>query len=94
MLLETGSFGALRLSPLGMVPLLIQDWRENFPTSFERGTFQERNCLALTYSTTVEHSTLTHCTWFDEETYLPLHSELSLEGERILQADFETFTAE
>ncbi len=89
--LAAGDFAGLELSPMALLPLLMRDFRQSFPTSYEFSSRDGQECVTLTYSTLLSGRDAEHVTTFDRQTYFPLESALYLEGTQIMTAVFEQF---
>lgn len=88
--LDAGSYTADAVSPVAALPGLMKAAAEGYPTEQSRETVGERSCLRLACYLGDEADIL-YTTWFDEETLLPLQSEISVEGKTVFAVAWSRF---
>ena len=88
--LDTGELES-ELSPVGIIPMLINEWKNGF-TDF---TFKEKRGAGGTLAMS---STLTggavQKTWFEEKSGLPIRAEVTASGHTLLTIEFENIIYE
>ncbi|MDR0445936.1 MAG: hypothetical protein LBH17_02720 [Oscillospiraceae bacterium] len=83
--LDTGPLGD-GLSPVGIIPLLISEWKTGFVDTLTPERLDGRAVLAMTSSLTEKAA---QTTWFDEATGLPVRAEAIADGRAALTIEFE-----
>ena len=86
--LAAGDFDDLRLSPMALIPLMMQQLRESFPASF----LSSKERITLYYPALLNTRDAEFEITFDKNTYAPLQCDLYLEGTKILAAEFQQFS--
>ena len=84
--MSTGKLTEEGLSPAGALPVLIEQWTEGYASGAVYETYGGVETLAL--DTNIS-DTVKQRTWFDRETHLPVHSEISENGTVVVTCDFE-----
>ena len=72
--MSTGKLTEDGLSPAGALPVLIEQWTEGYASGAVYESYGDEETLAL--DTNIS-DTVKQRTWFDRETHLPVHSEIS-----------------
>ena len=84
--MSTGKLTEDGLSPAGALPVLIEQWTEGYASGSVYESYGDEETLAL--DTNIS-DTVKQRTWFDRETHLPVHSEISENGVVVVTCDFE-----
>lgn len=88
--LDAGSYSAAAISPVAAMPKLMEAAARGYITEQSRETVGDRQCLRLACDLDSQKGTL-YTTWFDEETLLPLHSEISVDGAVVYDVAWSRF---
>ena len=88
--LDAGTYSAAAISPVAALPKLMEAAAHGYITEESRETVGERKCLRLSADLSDQPGTL-YTTWFDEETMLPLCSEISVDGYVVYQVTWTGF---
>jgi len=88
--LDAGSYSAAAISPVAALPRLMAAAASGYVTEQSREDVEERPCLRLACDLPDDEGTL-YTTWFDQETLLPLRSEISAEGTLVFQVAWTRF---
>ena len=88
--LDAGSYSAAAISPVASLPKLMEAAASGYITERGEESLEERQCLRLACDLKDEDGAL-YTTWFDQETLLPLHSEISVDGEVVFEVDWTSF---
>lgn len=83
---ETGAILPDGLAPIDALPMLITQWQTGYVTDAVSERYKGQDTVALTTAVTDDVSLRT---WFDEETLLPVHAEVSYNNSVVLFCDFE-----
>ena len=77
--LDAGSYSAAAISPVAAMPRLMAAAGNGYITEQSQESLEERSCLRLACDLPDDESTV-YTTWFDQETLLPLRSEIAVDG--------------
>ncbi|MDE7261372.1 MAG: hypothetical protein K2N78_04830 [Oscillospiraceae bacterium] len=88
--LDAGGYSAAALSPVAVLPRLMAAAASGYVTEQSEEAVGERSCLRLACDLPDDESVL-YTTWFDQETLLPLRSEVSVDGELVFQVSWNKF---
>jgi len=88
--LDAGSYSAAAISPVAALPRLMAAAGSGYLTEQSEETVNERPCLRLACDLPDDESTL-YTTWFDQETLLPLRSEITADGELVFEVAWNRF---
>lgn len=88
--LDAGSYSAAAISPVAALPRLMEAAAGGYITERSEETVGERPCLRLCCDLSGEEGTA-YTTWFDQETLLPLRSEISAGGELVFEVAWTRF---
>ena len=88
--LDAGGYSAAAISPVAALPRLMAAAASGYVTEQSEETVGERSCLRLACDLPDDESIL-YTTWFDQETLLPLRSEISSDGTVVFQIAWNKF---
>lgn len=88
--LDAGSYSAAAISPVAALPKLMEAAAAGYLTEESQETVEERPCLRLAF-TLPDQEDMVYTTWFDEESLLPLHSEISTQGTVVFEVAWSRF---
>lgn len=88
--LDAGSYSAASISPVAALPKLMTAAAAGYLTEQSEETVSDRPCLRLTFDLSEDEETL-YTTWFDQETLLPLQSEISVDGAVVFEVAWSRF---
>jgi len=88
--LDAGSYSAAAISPVAALPRLMAAAGSGYLTEQSEETVNDRTCLRLACDLPDDESTL-YTTWFDQETLLPLRSEITSDGELVFEVAWNRF---
>jgi len=88
--LDAGGYSAAAISPVAALPRLMAAAASGYITEQSEEEVDERPCLRLACDLPDDESIL-YTTWFDQETMLPLRSEISSDGETVFQVAWNRF---
>ena len=88
--LDAGGYSAAAISPVAALPKLMQAAASGYVTEKSEETVGERPCLRLTCDLPDDEGSV-YTTWFDQETLLPLRSEISAEGTVVFEVAWTRF---
>lgn len=88
--LDAGSYSAASISPVAALPKLMAAAASGYLTEQSEETLGERPCLRLAFDLEGDEGTL-YTTWFDQETLLPLRSEISADGVVVFDVAWSRF---
>ena len=88
--LDAGSYSAAAVSPVAALPKLMEAAASGYVTEQSEEKLEERDCLRLSCDLSGEEGTQ-YATWFDEETLLPLKSEVSAGGTVVFEVAWTRF---
>ena len=88
--LDAGGYSAAAISPVAALPKLMQAAASGYVTEKSEETVGERPCLRLACDLPDDEGSV-YTTWFDQETLLPLHSEISAEGTVVFEVAWTRF---
>ena len=88
--LDAGSYSAAAISPVAALPKLMAAASAGYLTEQSEETVGERSCLRLAFDLSEEEGTR-YTTWFDQETLLPLQSEISVDGAVVFEVAWSRF---
>lgn len=88
--LDAGSYSAASISPVAALPKLMAAAATGYLTEQSEETVQDRPCLRLAFDLSEDEETL-YTTWFDQETLLPLQSEISVDGAVVFEVAWSRF---
>ena len=83
---ETGAILPDGVSPVDALPMLITQWQTGYVTDAVSESYKGLDTVALT---TAVSDAVSLRTWFDGETLLPVHAEISYNNSVVLFCDFE-----
>lgn len=88
--LDAGSYSAAAISPVAALPKLMEAAAKGYVTEESSEDLGEQPCLRL--SCDLQDDTgMVYTTWFDEESILPLHSEISVDGAVVYDVTWNRF---
>lgn len=88
-ILETGKFSETEISPLSAVPTLISVWCGGNITEAECTKLSGKDTAFVITRISSDEGDTEYRTWFLRDNGAPLRSEIFLNGERIIQCEFE-----
>ena len=88
--LDAGSYSAAAVSPVAALPRLMAAAGTGYPAEQSEETVGERECLRLACDLPDPEGTV-YTTWFDKETFLPLRSEIVVDGTMIFEVAWTRF---
>ena len=88
--LDAGGYSAAAISPVAALPRLMAAAGSGYLTEQSEETVGDRTCLRLACDLPDDESTL-YTTWFDQETLLPLRSEITADGETVFEVAWNRF---
>ena len=88
--LDAGGYSAAAISPVAALPRLMAAAGSGYLTEQSEETVGDRTCLRLACDLPDDESTL-YTTWFDQETLLPLRSEITADGEMVFEVAWNRF---
>ena len=88
--LDAGSYSAASISPVAALPKLMAAAATGYLTEQSEETVSDRPCLRLAFDLSEDEETL-YTTWFDQETLLPLQSEISADGAVVFEVSWNRF---
>lgn len=88
--LDAGSYSAASISPVAALPKLMAAAASGYLTEHSEEMVGERPCLRLAFDLEGDEGTL-YTTWFDQETLLPLRSEISADGVVVFDVAWSRF---
>ena len=88
--LDAGSYSAAAISPVAALPKLMEAAAAGYVSQQSVEELEERSCLRLSCDLDGEEGDL-YTTWFDQETLLPLYSEISVDGVVVYQVAWSRF---
>ena len=88
--LDAGSYSAASISPVAALPKLMAAAATGYLTEQSEETVSDRPCLRLAFDLSEDEETL-YTTWFDQETLLPLQSEISADGAVVFEVSWKRF---
>lgn len=88
--LDAGTYTGAAMSPVAVLPRLMEAAGGGYVTEESRETLDDRSALRLTCDLQDDTGT-TYTTWFDEESLLPLRSEVAVDGAVIFDVSWSRF---
>ena len=88
--LDAGGYSAAAISPVAALPRLMAAAGSGYLTEQSEETVNERSCLRLACDLPDDANTL-YITWFDQDTLLPLRSEITVDGELVFEVAWNRF---
>ena len=88
--LDAGSYSAAAISPVAALPKLMEAAAKGYPSEQSEEAVGERTCLRLACDLESDEGIL-YTTWFDQETLLPLRSEISADGTLVFEVAWNKF---
>ena len=88
--LDAGSYSAAAVSPVAALPNLLEAAANGYVTEKSEEELGDRQCLRLACDLKADDGAL-YTTWFDQETLLPLRSEISADGTVIFEGAWTNF---
>lgn len=88
--LDAGGYSAAAISPVAALPRLMAAAGSGYLTEQSEETVNERPCLRLSCDLPDDETTV-YTTWFDQETLLPLRSEITTGGELVFEVAWTRF---
>ena len=90
--LASGNFSGLELSPMSVLPLVLSEIQSSFPSSYRLLSRDGKECVSLTYQAQMQDLSTEQITVFDKNTLFPLETAFYVEGHQVLTASFEQFS--
>ena len=90
MSLDAGTYSAAAVSPVVALPKLMYAAAWGYPAEQSEETVGERICIRLGCDLSDEPGTM-YTTWFDQETLLPLRSEIVVDGVLLFEVAWSRF---
>ena len=90
MSLDAGTYSAAAVSPVVALPKLMTAAGWGYPVEQSEETIDERLCVRLGCDLSNEPGTV-YTTWFDQETLLPLRSEIVVDGTLVFEIAWSRF---
>ena len=88
--LDAGGYSAAAISPVAALPKLMTAAASGYVTERSEETLGERPCLRLACDLPDDEGTL-YTTWYDQQTLLPLRSEISSDGTMVFEIAWTRF---
>ncbi len=88
--LDAGSYSAAAISPVAALPKPMEAASAGYAAEQREEELGERKCLRLSCDLSDDTDTL-YTTWFDQETLLPLRSEISVDGAVVFEVAWSRF---
>lgn len=88
--MDAGTYSAAAVSPVVALPKLMEAAAWGYPAQQSEETVGERMCIRLGCDLSNEPDTI-YTTWFDQETFLPLRSEISVAGTLLFEINWTRF---
>jgi len=88
--LDAGGYSAAAISPVAALPRLMAAAGGGYLTEQSEETLGDRTCLRLACDLPDDETTV-YTTWFDQETLLPLRSEITTDGEMVFEVAWNRF---
>lgn len=88
--LDAGGYSAAAISPVAALPRLMEAAALGYITEQSEEKLEERPCLRLSCDLAGEEGTV-YTTWFDQETLLPLRSEIAADGALVFEVAWSRF---
>ena len=88
--MDAGNYSAAAISPVAALPKLMEAAAKGYPTEQGEEAVGERTCLRLACDLESDEGIL-YTTWFDQETLLPLRSEISADGATVFEVAWSKF---
>ena len=88
--LDAGGYSAAAISPVAALPRLMAAAGSGYITEQGEETLGERSCLRLACDLPDDVGTV-YATWFDQETLLPLRSEITVDGTTVFEVTWNRF---
>ena len=88
--LDAGGYSAAAISPVAALPKLMTAAASGYVTERSEETLGERPCLRLAGDLPDDEGTL-YTTWYDQQTLLPLRSEISSDGTMVFEIAWTRF---
>ncbi len=88
--LDAGGYSAADTSSVTALPRLMAAAGSGYVTEQSEETVGERNCLRLSCDLPDDAATV-YTTWFDQETLLPLRSEITTDGQMVFEVAWTRF---
>ena len=88
--LDAGSYSAAAISPVAALPKLMEAAARGYVTEKCSEELDERPCLRLSCDLQ-DDAGMVYTTWFDQESILPLHSEISIDGAVVYDVTWNRF---
>ena len=88
--MDAGNYSAAAISPVAALPKLMEAAAKGYPTEQGEEAVGERTCLRLACDLESDEGIL-YTTWFDQETLLPLRSEISADGATVIEVAWSKF---
>lgn len=91
-ILETGGGGDLTVTPVSVLPLLLENWAGGYVTDTGAETYEDVKCCVLSSGDLEGDTKVEYRTWFEQESFQPLLSEVYLDGRLFITCEFERST--
>lgn len=85
-ILDTGKLYEEGLSPVDAIPVMLLQWKHGYISECSAEKYGKEQCIAAVITISDEVSLRT---WFEEDSYLPVHAEIMHNGFVIIACDFE-----
>ncbi|SMC45582.1 hypothetical protein [Papillibacter cinnamivorans] len=90
--LETGRLSGDGLTPMDALPAMVRAWKEWAATEEGAETLGKTKTLRITFETeSSDGDPIVHSAWFDEESYIPLQAETSVEDFTVIRCEVTEF---
>lgn len=88
--LDAGPYSAAEISPVVVLPKLMEAAAWGYPTQQSEETVDGRECIRLSCDLSDEPGVL-YTTWFDKASFLPLNSEVTVDDKLVFRVDWSRF---
>ena len=88
--LDAVSYSAAAVSPVAVLPSLMEAAAAGYGTEVSEESLNERQCLRMSCDLSEDLGTV-YTTWFDQETLLPLRSEVCVDGTVVYEVVWNRF---
>ena len=88
--LDAGVYSAAAVSPVVALPKLMEAASRGYPSEQSEEALGEQNCIRMGCDLSDDTGTL-YTTWFDKATLLPLRSEITTDGDLVLEVTWSRF---
>ena len=88
--LDAGSYSAADISPVAVLPKLMEAASSGYITEQSEESYNDRNCYRMSADLSQQEGLL-YTTWFDQETLLPLYSEVTVDDTVVFEVTWTRF---